>query len=83
MAEYYEKKKNWTIWVSENSTIQSKHQHKIRSTIKLIETNKPDNPTINTDNYQPKVPKPPPISIYGATNFYEIVDYLASVVVEE
>lgn len=37
----------------------------------------------NTKHTKPRVPKPPPVYIYGVTNYREMVEYLASTIEEE
>jgi hypothetical protein len=48
-----------------------------------MQTNETDETTTNTKNIPPRESEPPPIYIYGVTNYHEMVKHLATTIEEE
>lgn len=73
-----QKKKNWAILrINTYSTGYTTQNRFALVSNNNMQTNESDDPTNNSKNYKPRVPKPSPIYIYGVTNFHGMMDYLA------
>jgi hypothetical protein len=48
-----------------------------------MQTNETDETATNTKYIQPRASKPPPIYIYGVTNYREMVEHLAAMIEKE